>query len=96
MSTIRPLLNRIVVKPFEDATVQSSILEIPDSVKSSQSTSGRVIAVGPGKYDADGNLIPVSVAVDDVVLYAKGTGAPVSVDGDSYIMMYESDVVAVV
>lgn len=95
MATLRPLQNRIVIKQLEVKKAESSILVIPDAVGKEPPTQGEVIAVGPGKYDK-GTLIPMIVKVGDTVLFPRGAGAPVTVDKQSYTVLYEDDIMAIV
>lgn len=95
MATLRPLQNRIVIKQHETKKAESSILVIPDVVGKEPPTRGEVIAVGPGKYDK-GVLIPMVVKVGDSVLFPKGAGAAVVVDGQAYTVLYEDDIMAIV
>jgi len=91
---IRPLQNRIVIQQESVKQPAGSLIAIPDMIKD-KPTQGKVVAVGPGKYDK-GVLIPMSVKVGDTVIFPKGTGAPIKVDGQDYITMYEEDIMAVV
>jgi chaperonin GroES len=92
--SIRPLANRIVVKQKPAKETINSFIVIPDTVKD-KPTEGEVVAVGPGKYEK-GKLIPVTVKVGDVVLFAKGTGMTVNVNKQDYIVMYDQDILGVI
>lgn len=91
---IRPLQNRIVIQQESVKQPAGSLIAIPDMVKD-KPTQGKVIAVGPGKYEK-GVLVPTVVKVGDVVIFPKGTGAPLKVDGQDYITMFEEDILAIV
>jgi chaperonin GroES len=91
---IQPLDDRIVVKPNESEETTASGLVIPDTAKE-KPQQGEVLAVGPGRRsDQTGELIPVDVAVGDVVLYSKYGGTEILVDGDDLLVLSSRDVLA--
>ena len=87
---IRPLADRVVIKPAEAEEKTASGLYIPDTAKE-KPHRGTVLAVGPGKKDE-----PTSVKVGDTVLYGKYSGTEIQIDGADYLIMKESDIFAVV
>lgn len=90
MMNIKPLADRVVVAPaLAEAKTASGII-IPDTAKE-KPQKGKVVAVGPGKKDD-----PMTVKVGDVVLYGKYGGTEITVEGDDYLIMRESDVYAIV
>ena len=93
---IKPLADRVVVKPVEqqEEVKQGSII-IPDTAKE-KPQEGEIIAVGPGKVDDSGKKVPMEVKVGDKVLYGKYSGTEVTIDGDDYLIMRESDILAVI
>ena len=91
---IRPLADRVVVKSMEEEEKTPSGIVIPDTAKE-KPQRGKVLAVGPGKVLEDGTRQPMEVKVDDVVLYAKYAGTEVKVDGEEYLILRESDILAV-
>ena len=92
---LKPLEDRIVVKPNEGEETTSSGLVIPDTAKE-KPVVGTVVAVGPGKFNEDGDgRIPVDVSVGDTVIYSKYGGTEVKVDGDEYLILSARDVLAV-
>jgi chaperonin GroES len=93
-ANIKPLADRVVVKASEDAEQMRGGLYIPDTAKE-KPQQGEVIAAGPGKYE-DGKLVPMSVKVGDKVLYGKYSGTEITLDGDQYLILRESDVLAIV
>jgi chaperonin GroES len=96
MSTkLKPLGDRLVVEPQEQEEVTASGLVLPETAKE-KPQQGSVIAVGPGRYDDDGERIKMDVTVGDVVLYAKYAGTEVKVDGKKLLILKESDVLAIV
>lgn len=92
---LKPLGDRIVVQPSEGEEQTSSGIFLPETAKE-KPQEGTVIAIGPGARDDDGKRIPLDVAVDDKVLYAKYSGTTIKVDGDEILILKESDVLAIV
>jgi len=93
-SKVAPLADRVVIKAIEEAEQMRGGLYIPDTAKE-KPQQGEIIAVGPGRYE-DGKLIPMGVKVGDKVLYGKYSGTEVTIDGENYLILRESDVLAVV
>src|SRR3984957_2708258 len=92
---IRPLYDRIVVKRIEDTTEKTaSGLFIPDSAKE-KPQEGEVIAVGAGKRNDDGKLIPLDVKAGDRILFGKYSGSDIKLDGDEFLIMREDEVLGV-
>ena len=87
---VKPLADRVLVEPKEAETKTASGLFIPDTAKE-KPQAGTVVSVGPGKKDE-----PMELKVGDKVLYGKYAGTELNVDGKIYIMMRQSDVMAVV
>ena len=86
---IRPLADRVVIEPKAAETQTASGLYIPDTAKE-KPQQGTVVAAGPGKKDE-----PMEVKVGDVVIYGKYAGTEVSVEGKDYLIMKQSDILAV-
>ena len=94
--SIKPLEDRIVVKPLEAEQTTASGLVIPDTAKE-KPQEGEVLAVGPGRFDDDGDKrIPLDVKVGDTVLYSKYGGTEVTVDGKDLLILTSRDVLAIV
>ena len=91
---ISPMADRIVVAPAEEAEEMRGGLYIPDTAKE-KPQQGTVVAAGPGRLNDDGDRIPMEVKVGDLVLYGKYAGTEVSLDGGDYLIVKESDVLAV-
>ena len=91
---VAPLADRVVVKALEEAETMRGGLYIPDTAKE-KPQQGEIIAVGPGKYE-DGKLVPMSVKVGDKVLYGKYSGTEITLDNEQYLILRESDVLAIV
>lgn len=87
---IRPLADRVLVEPMEAETKTASGIIIPDNAKE-KPQKGTVVAVGNGKKDE-----PLTVKVGDTVLYGKYGGTDLKLDGKDYLMMRESDILAII
>lgn len=92
--SIKPLEDRIVVKPLEAETTTASGLVIPDSAKE-KPQEGEVLAIGPGRIDDKGNRVPLDVAVGDKVIYSKYGGTEVKYAGEEFLILSARDVLAV-
>ena len=92
---LKPLEDRIVVEPLEAEQVTASGLVIPDTAKE-KPQEGKVLAVGPGRFDDKGSRVPVDVKVGDVVLYSKYGGTEVKYSGQEYLVLSARDVLAVI
>jgi len=92
---IQPLADRVVVKALEESEQMRGGLYIPDTAKEKPS-QGEVVAVGPGKISDDGKRLDMDVKVGDKVLYGKYSGTDVTLDGEEYLILRESDVLAVI
>ena len=93
--TLKPLEDRILVRPEEGEETTASGIVIPDTAKE-KPQEGTVLAVGPGTFDDKGNRIPVDVNVGDVVIYSKYGGTEVKYAGEDYLILSARDVLAVV
>ena len=92
---VSPLADRVVVKAMEESEQMRGGLFIPDTAKE-KPQQGEIIAVGPGRFDEKGNRLPMDVKAGDKVLYGKYSGTEVTVDGEQYLILRESDVLAVI
>ena len=93
--SVKPLSDRVVVSPLDEDEQMRGGLYIPDTAKEKPS-QGDVIAVGPGKVSDDGTRIEMDVSVGDKVLYGKYSGTDVTLDGEEYLILRESDILAIV
>jgi chaperonin GroES len=91
---LKPLADRVVVRPLEAEEKTAGGLFIPDTAKE-KPMQGEIVAVGPGKAGDDGKIIAMEVKVDDKVLYGKYSGTEVRIDGVDYLIMRESDIFAI-
>ncbi len=91
---LKPLSDRLVVKPLEDEEVTPSGIVLPESAKE-KPQRGEVLSVGPGARDDDGKRIEMDVSVGDTLLFAKYGGTEIKMDGDKLLILRESDVLAI-
>ncbi|KGA15079.1 molecular chaperone GroES [freshwater metagenome] len=93
---IKPLEDRILVQSLEAEQTTASGLVIPDTAKE-KPQEGKVVAVGPGRFDEDGEKrIPLDVKVGDVVIYSKYGGTEVKYNGVEYLLLGARDILAIV
>ncbi|HET7350425.1 MAG TPA: co-chaperone GroES [Marmoricola sp.] len=93
---IKPLEDRIVVQPLDAEQTTASGLVIPDTAKE-KPQEGEVIAVGPGRFNEDGDeRIPMDISVGDKVIYSKYGGTEVKYGGDEFLILSARDVLAIV
>ena len=92
---IRPLHDRVVIKRLEETTKTAGGIIIPDTAKEKPS-EGIVEAVGNGLHTEDGKIIPMSVKVGDKVLFGKWSGTEAKIEGVSYLILKESEILGVI
>ena len=92
---LKPLGDRLVIKPIEQEDVTSSGIFLPETAKE-KPQQGKVIAAGPGSRKENGDRIALDVQVSDTVLYAKYAGTTIKLDGQEYLILKETDVLAIV
>ncbi|MDI3328848.1 MAG: co-chaperone GroES [Alicyclobacillaceae bacterium] len=90
---IKPLADRVVIRPVEREEKTASGIVLPDTAKE-KPQEGEVVAVGPGRYE-DGRRIEMEVKVGDRVIFSKYAGTEVKYDGVEYLILRESDILAV-
>jgi chaperonin GroES len=92
---IKPLADRVVIKPAPAEEKTKGGLILPDTAKE-KPVVGEIVAVGPGKTSDAGKTTPMEVKVGDKVLYGKYSGTEVTVEGEEYLIMREADIFAIV
>ncbi len=92
---IRPLQDRVIVKRIAEEEKTKGGLIIPDTAKE-KPQEGRVVAVGKGKVNEDGKVIPLEVKVNDRVLFGKYSGSEINIDGEEHLIMREEDILGVI
>ncbi|HEY9164581.1 MAG TPA: co-chaperone GroES [Candidatus Kryptonia bacterium] len=91
---IKPLADRVVVRPLEADEKTKGGLYVPDTAKE-RPQQGEIVAVGPGRVTDEGKKIPIEVKVGDRILYGKYSGTEVNYEGTEYLIMRESDIFAI-
>lgn len=91
---LKPLADRLVVKPLEQEEMTPSGIVLPETAKE-KPQKGEVLAVGPGSRSDSGERLALDVAVGDQVLFAKYGGTEIKIDGVKYLILRESDILAV-
>ena len=92
---LRPLGDRVIVKPIEKKDEVRSGLIIPDTAKE-KPQEGEIIAAGKGKIGEDGKLIPMDVKKGDKILYGKYSGTEVKMDGQEFLIMHQDDILGII
>ena len=93
--TIRPLHDRVLVRPAEEEKTTVGGIIIPDSANGEKPNNGSIIATGNGKITDSGDVRALDVKIGDTVLYGQYSGTTVKIDGEELIMMKEEDILAV-
>lgn len=91
----KPLADRVVVKPLEEIETKKGGIIIPDTAKE-KPMQGEIVEVGPGRVTDEGKNIDMQVKKGDRVLYGKYSGTEVSVEGEDFLIMRESDIFATI
>jgi chaperonin GroES len=91
---LKPLEDRVVVEPLEQEEKTKGGIVLPDTAKE-KPQKGRIVAAGPGRYDEEGKRIPMEVKSGDVVAYSRYAGTEIKIEGKEYLILRESDVLAV-
>ena len=92
---LRPLGDRVVIEPNEGEEVTTGGILLPETAKE-KPQQGTIVAIGAGRRDEDGKLVPMDVKLDDKVLYAKYAGTEIKLDGKKVLILKESDILAIV
>ena len=91
--SLKPLADRVVVKPSEKERVSKGGIVLPDTVKE-KPQEGEVIAVGDVRLSEDGKRLPMDVKVGDIVIYAKYGGTEIKIEDEEFMILRESDILA--
>jgi len=91
---LKPLADRVIVRQSDAEEKTASGILLPDSAKE-KPTKGKVISVGPGKFDDSGKRMELGVRVGDTVYYGKYSGTDVEVDGNKFVILRESDILGI-
>jgi chaperonin GroES len=93
---IKPLADYVLIEPIKEEEKTKTGILLPESAEKEKPEKGKVIAVGPGRRDEKGNLIPVSVKVGQTVLFKKYGPDEIKVDDKEYLICKEEDILAIV
>jgi chaperonin GroES len=91
---IRPLGDRVLVKPLEKEKQERGGLIIPDTAKE-KPQEGQIVAAGKGKIGDDGKLLPMDVKPGDKILYGKYSGTEIKIDGEEFLIMHQDDILGI-
>lgn len=94
-TTVKPLDDRVVIKPTEPETKTASGIFLPEGAKEKPMT-GTIVAAGPGKLTDEGKRTALSVKKGDVVIYGKYAGTEVEIDGEQHVILRESELLGVI
>lgn len=92
---LKPLADRVVAKPLEEEDKSPGGIILPDTAKE-KPQKAEIVAAGPGKLDEKGERVKLEVKKGDVVLYGKYAGTEIKIDGKEYLILRESDILAIV
>jgi chaperonin GroES len=92
---ITPLQDRVIVRRIDEEEKSRGGIIIPDTAKE-KPQEGKVIAVGKGKLNEDGKVIPLEVKVNDRILFGKYSGTEINIDGEEHLIMREDDILGVI
>ena len=91
----KPLHDRVLVRRLGEEDKTAGGIIIPDTAQEKPS-EGKIVAVGPGARDKDGNLVPLELKVGDTILFGKWSGTEAKIDGEELLIMQESDVMGII
>ena len=92
---IKPLADRVIIEPLAAIEKTKGGIYVPDTAQE-KPQEGKVVAAGPGKASDSGEIVKMEVKVGDKVLYGKYSGTEITVDGEEYLVVRESDILAIV
>lgn len=92
---IRPLQDRVILKRIAEEEKSKGGIIIPDTAKE-KPQEGKVVAVGKGKVNDDGKIMPLDVKVNDRVLFGKYSGSEINIDGEEHLIMREEDILGII
>jgi len=92
---IRPLNNRVLIKRIEELSRTPGGLFLPDTAKE-KPVEGEVLAVGEGRVDDNGKLVPMTIQVGDRIVFSKYSGTEIKLEGNEFLLMREDDILGIV
>lgn len=93
---LKPLANNLIVRAARQEEVTKSGIVLPASAEQDRPEKGEIVAAGPGKLNDEGKLIPMSVKIGDQIVFKKYSPDEIKIDGQEYLILSESDVVAII
>ncbi len=93
---LKPLYDNIIVRQYEEEKITKSGIIIPETSKGEKKEQGEVIAVGKGRTNDKGEIRPLELKVGDKILFSKYSPSEIKIDGEEYLVMKESDVLAII
>ena len=93
---IKPIHDKVVIKPIVKDEVTKSGIVLPDTVDKERPEEGKVVAVGAGRILDNGQVSPMSVKIDDIVMFKKYSPDEIEIDGEDYLVISESDIMAII
>ena len=93
---VKPLHDHVIVKPISEEEVSKSGIVLPETVDKERPEQGEVLAIGPGKLLDNGQRAPMSVEVGQKVMFKKYSPDEIKVDGDEFLVISESDIIAII
>ena len=95
LNKIKPLFDYLLIEPLTRETTLPSGIVIPDTAKE-KPQEGKIVSVGSGRRDEDGNKIPMEVKAGDIVMYKKWGGTEIKIEGKDFLLVKEEDILAVI
>ena len=92
---LKPLSNHLFIEPIEEEKATKSGIVLPDTAEKEKPIKGKVLAVGPGKLNEKGERLPMSVKINDIVLFKKYGPDEIEIDGKKYLVGDEDDILAI-
>ena len=92
---VRPLGDRVLVHPLEEKEVKKGGIIIPDTAKE-KPQEGKVVAVGKGKHNEEGKVIPLEVKAGDKILFGKYSGSEIKLEGEEHLILREDDILGII
>lgn len=96
MIKLKPLSNHLFIEPIAEEKTTKSGIVIPDTAEKEKPVKGKIMAVGPGKRNEKGEILPIEVKIGDVVLFKKYGPDEIELDGKKYLVGTEDDILAII
>ena len=93
---LKPLFNNVIIKPLKNEETTKSGIVLPDTVDKEKPEKGEIIAVGSGRVLDSGQVLPLTVKIGDKVMFKKYSPDEIKIDGEDYLVLSESDIIAII